>query len=148
MSCKMQVVSSGVRIYIDYIREAAEDCFGPNCLWTNHLPMDLTFSLLDFSSRAKRAKFENETFHCRICLEPKQGLHFRDSLSAVMQTAYNFSRTSSIPVQWREMSTTLSVRFLIATTLRGAYGSGHKIARQTQVTFFEYLYPKSKSNNP
>lgn len=56
--------------YIDYLREAADRGFG---LVRNEgemleVPSDLKVVLLDFDLKAKRAKFEHETFECGICL--------------------------------------------------------------------------------
>lgn len=61
--------------YIDSLREAAEDGLD----LTNHVSeylnvsQDLKLALLDFDMKAKRAKFEQGTFTCSICLEPKKG---------------------------------------------------------------------------
>ena len=61
--------------YIDHLQQAAEDGFGlnsgPNT--TLQLSSDLEIPLLDYDLKAKRAKFERETFECGICLEPKKG---------------------------------------------------------------------------
>lgn len=56
--------------YIDYLREEAERGFGvlesgEECL---KLPQNLRIALLDFDLQAKRAKFEQETFECGVCL--------------------------------------------------------------------------------
>ncbi|MCJ1263612.1 translation termination inhibitor protein itt1 [Lobaria immixta] len=64
--------------YIDYLREEADRGFGllesgEDCL---KLPQSLKLSLLDFDLQAKRAKFEQETFECGVCLEPQKGLSF------------------------------------------------------------------------
>lgn len=61
--------------YIDHLQQAAEDGFGLN-LGTNftiELPSDLEIPLSDFDLKAKRAKFEQETFECGVCLEPRKG---------------------------------------------------------------------------
>jgi E3 ubiquitin-protein ligase RNF14 len=39
------------------------------------LPRGLKIALLDFDIKAKREKFEQETFECGVCLEPKKGLN-------------------------------------------------------------------------
>jgi len=61
--------------YIDHLREAAERGFGLGQGGKDVLaiPSDLKVALLDFDLKAKRAKFEQETFECGICLEPKRG---------------------------------------------------------------------------
>lgn len=61
--------------YMDYLRDAAEKGFnlveeeGGALEISQHLKV----SLLDFDLKAKRAKFEQETFECGVCLEPKKG---------------------------------------------------------------------------
>ncbi|MCJ1248272.1 translation termination inhibitor protein itt1 [Trapelia coarctata] len=61
--------------YIDHLQQAAEDGFGlnsgPNP--TLELSLDLEIPLLDYDLKARRAKFEQETFECGVCLEPKKG---------------------------------------------------------------------------
>jgi len=61
--------------YIDSLREAAENGFDLTNQADEHVRVsqDLKLALLDFDSKAKRAKFEHETFNCSICLEPKKG---------------------------------------------------------------------------
>ena len=56
--------------YIDHLQQAAEDGFGLNeaCKQTLELSPDLEIPLLDYDLKAKRAKFEQETFECGICL--------------------------------------------------------------------------------
>lgn len=66
VSGRDQVVFS----YIEHLREAAERGFdmaraGDQVL---EISPDLKVSLLDFDLKAKRAKFERETFECGICL--------------------------------------------------------------------------------
>lgn len=58
--------------YIDHIQQAAENSFDieGGILDIDH---DLKISLLDFDIKTKRQKFEQETFDCGICLEPKKG---------------------------------------------------------------------------
>lgn len=63
---KDQVVFS----YIDHLREAAERSFdviqkGRMCL---EISQNFKIALLDYDSRMKRAKFEQETFDCGVCL--------------------------------------------------------------------------------
>ncbi|KAG8531976.1 uncharacterized protein KY384_003612 [Bacidia gigantensis] len=57
--------------YIDHVREAAEAAFGVG--ETLEVSPDLQVVLLDYDLKAKRAKFEKETFECSVCLEPKKG---------------------------------------------------------------------------
>lgn len=56
--------------YIDHLREAAENAFGLAKEEGEVLavPSDLKVALLDFDLKAQRAKFEQETFDCGICL--------------------------------------------------------------------------------
>ena len=56
--------------YIDHLREAAERGFDMGQAYDQVLEVspDLKVSLLDFDLKAKRAKFERETFECGICL--------------------------------------------------------------------------------
>ena len=56
--------------YIDYLREAAERGFDMARADDQVLEIspDLKVSLLDFDLKAKRTKFERETFECGICL--------------------------------------------------------------------------------
>ena len=56
--------------YIDFLREAADDAFGllsGNRTITD-ISVDLKVLLMDFDLKAKRAKFEQKTFECGICL--------------------------------------------------------------------------------
>ncbi|MCJ1392361.1 translation termination inhibitor protein itt1 [Xylographa bjoerkii] len=61
--------------FIDLLQQAAEDGFGLNDAGNAvlKLPAELEIVLLDYNLKAKRAKFEQETFECGICLEPKKG---------------------------------------------------------------------------
>ena len=56
--------------YIDYLQQAAEDGFGLEQEGGDALELsqDLEIVLLDFDLKAKRAKFEQETFECGVCL--------------------------------------------------------------------------------
>lgn len=61
--------------YIDHLQQAAEGGFD---LITDEegslkLRNDMKIALLDFNIKAKRARFEQETFECGVCLEPKKG---------------------------------------------------------------------------
>lgn len=62
--------------YIDCLREAAEDGFDliPQAHQYLKVSQELKLALLDFDLKVKRAKFEQETFNCSICLEPKKGI--------------------------------------------------------------------------
>lgn len=51
---------------IDYLVVAAEDAFGT--LHVLEVSSDLKVALLDFDVKAKRQKFEKETFECGVCL--------------------------------------------------------------------------------
>lgn len=56
--------------YIDHLRDAAEQGFnlvqeGQGYL---EMPQNIKIGLLDFDLQAKRAKFEQETFECGVCL--------------------------------------------------------------------------------
>ena len=65
-SGKDQVVFS----YIDHIRESAERGFDSanNARGRLEVSSDLKIALLDFDLKARRAKFEQQTFDCGICL--------------------------------------------------------------------------------
>jgi len=66
-----------VYTYIDHLQQAAETAFGlaSNDEQEVQFPSELKLALLDFDLKTKRDHFENETFDCGICLEPKKGLH-------------------------------------------------------------------------
>ena len=61
--------------YIEHLREAAERGF--DMIQADNqvleVSLDLKLSLLDFDLKAKRAKFERETFECGICLGMSSG---------------------------------------------------------------------------
>ena len=59
--------------YIDHLRDAADNAFDllSGKRTTLDVSADLKVSLLDFDLKAKRAKFEQETFECGICLGMK-----------------------------------------------------------------------------
>lgn len=61
--------------YIDHLREAAERGFDMALTDNQVLEIspDLKVALLDFDLKAKRAKFERETFECGICLGMSYG---------------------------------------------------------------------------
>lgn len=56
--------------YIDYLRDAAEKGFSlvQNSREKLYLPQESKAAFLDFDLKAKRAKFERETFECGVCL--------------------------------------------------------------------------------
>ncbi|KAJ5205420.1 Zinc finger C6HC-type [Penicillium cf. griseofulvum] len=60
--------------YIDHLQQLAETTFniqdpsGEVCL-----SRDLKIALLDYNKKAEREKFEQGTFECGVCLEPKKG---------------------------------------------------------------------------
>jgi len=61
--------------YIDYLQQAAERGFdlsgadGPPL----DVSLEMKIGLLDYDIKEKRHKFEQETFDCGVCLEPKKG---------------------------------------------------------------------------
>ncbi|KAI9843042.1 MAG: translation termination inhibitor protein itt1 [Sclerophora amabilis] len=62
--------------YIDHLQQSAERSFDiVNAESDGRIALthDLKTSLLDFDVKAKRAKFQEETFQCGICLDPKKG---------------------------------------------------------------------------
>ncbi|KAI9375861.1 RWD domain-containing protein [Aspergillus egyptiacus] len=63
--------------YIDHLQQLAETTFGidESSGGEVRLPRELKVALLDFNSKAEREKFEQETFECGICLEPKKGVN-------------------------------------------------------------------------
>ncbi|KAK5071616.1 hypothetical protein LTR64_004605 [Lithohypha guttulata] len=64
-----------VYTFIDYVQQEAEKAFGlaDNPEHRFELASDLKLILLDHDLKRKREQFENETFECGICLEPKKG---------------------------------------------------------------------------
>lgn len=52
--------------YIDHLQQAAESGF--DLTVPLRVPQDLKIALLDFDSKARRQKFEQETFDCGVCL--------------------------------------------------------------------------------
>lgn len=64
-----------VYTYIDHLQQGAETAFGLNDTPDGeaHFPRDLKIALLDFNKKAEREIFEQETFECGVCLEPKKG---------------------------------------------------------------------------
>ncbi|GIJ89976.1 translation termination inhibitor protein itt1 [Aspergillus pseudoviridinutans] len=64
-----------VYTYIDHLQQLAETAFGVGDTADQEvrLPRDIKIALLDFNNKAEREKFEQETFECGVCLEPKKG---------------------------------------------------------------------------
>ncbi|KAJ5484914.1 hypothetical protein N7539_004902 [Penicillium diatomitis] len=61
--------------YIDHLHQSAELAFGIQDTTEGALSLsrDLKVALLDFNGSMEREKFEQETFECGVCLEPKKG---------------------------------------------------------------------------
>jgi len=61
--------------YIDLLQQAAERGFDPMQDGDGALQVaqEMKISLMDFDEKVKREKFEQETFECGVCLEPKKG---------------------------------------------------------------------------
>lgn len=57
--------------FIDRLREEAENGLGLSK--TLEVQQEMVLSLLDFDLQARRSKFENGTYECGVCLEPKKG---------------------------------------------------------------------------
>jgi E3 ubiquitin-protein ligase RNF14 len=66
-----------VYTYIDHLQQLAESAFGIQDTSDGELCLsrDLKVALLDFNSKAEREKFEQGTFECGVCLEPKKGVN-------------------------------------------------------------------------
>lgn len=64
-----------VYTFIDHVQLEAERAFGlaDNSDDKFELSGELKLILLDYDMRRRREQFENETFDCGICLEPKKG---------------------------------------------------------------------------
>ena len=66
-----------VYTYIDHLRQLTENAFDladtPGA--EVRLPRNLKIALLDFDIKAKRESFEQGTFECGVCLEPKKGVN-------------------------------------------------------------------------
>ncbi|KAF2267612.1 RWD-domain-containing protein [Lojkania enalia] len=68
----MQILFS----YISLLQEAAEDAFGLSRASAKEpisLPLELKDALLEFNTKKGRENFNQETFDCGVCLEPKKG---------------------------------------------------------------------------
>ncbi|KAI9865036.1 MAG: translation termination inhibitor protein itt1 [Vezdaea acicularis] len=84
--------------YIDHLQQLAEQGFVSICGGgdTMEVEYQMKIALLDFDGKKKRKLFEQETFDCGICLEPKKGVscHRLQSCSHVfciecLQSFYN-----------------------------------------------------------
>lgn len=66
-----------VYTYIDHLQQLSETVFGIDDIPDGevHFPLDLKVALLDFNSKAELERFEQGTFECGICLEPKKGVN-------------------------------------------------------------------------
>lgn len=62
--------SQVVYAYIDFLQQEAENAYG---LIDIELAHDLKAPLLAYDKATKRKKFEQETYTCGVCLEPKKG---------------------------------------------------------------------------
>lgn len=64
-----------VYTFIDHVQQEAEKAFGLADGTQNkfQLSSDLKLVLLDYDLKRKQEQFENETFECGICLDPKKG---------------------------------------------------------------------------
>ncbi|ETN36595.1 uncharacterized protein HMPREF1541_08873 [Cyphellophora europaea CBS 101466] len=62
-----------IYLFIDHLQQQAENAFGLADGQAVSMPADLRLELLDYDLKARRRKFENETFDCQICIEPKKG---------------------------------------------------------------------------
>ncbi|KAJ5933024.1 hypothetical protein N7516_007513 [Penicillium verrucosum] len=60
--------------YIDHLQQLAETTFNiQDPSGEVSLSRDLKIGLLDYNKKAEREKFEQGTFECGVCLEPKKG---------------------------------------------------------------------------
>ncbi|KAI9832544.1 MAG: hypothetical protein M1819_004334 [Sarea resinae] len=61
--------------YLDHLQQAAERGFDlvDGKSGALEVAQDMKISMLDFDIKTKREKFEQETFECGVCLEPKKG---------------------------------------------------------------------------
>ncbi|KAI9800357.1 MAG: hypothetical protein M1825_004127 [Sarcosagium campestre] len=62
--------------YIDHLQQAADDAFGlagHGLHGSLEFDRDLEAEILDFDIKEKRRQFEQGTFECGICLDPKKG---------------------------------------------------------------------------
>lgn len=64
-----------VYTYIDHLQQLAETAFSVSDTADQEVPLprDIKIALLDFNNKAEREQFEQETFECGVCLEPKKG---------------------------------------------------------------------------
>ena len=66
-----------VYTYIDHLQQCAESASDLNDSpgGEAYFSRDLKIALLDFNNKAEREQFEQETFECGVCLEPKKGVN-------------------------------------------------------------------------
>ncbi|RHZ73385.1 hypothetical protein CDV55_108956 [Aspergillus turcosus] len=64
-----------VYTYIDHLQQLAETAFSVSDTADQEVPLprDIKIAMLDFNNKAEREQFEQETFECGVCLEPKKG---------------------------------------------------------------------------
>ncbi|KAF7161212.1 hypothetical protein CNMCM6106_008538 [Aspergillus hiratsukae] len=64
-----------VYTYIDHLQQLAETAFSVSDTADQEVPLprDIKIALLDYNNKAEREQFEQETFECGVCLEPKKG---------------------------------------------------------------------------
>ncbi|PHH74401.1 hypothetical protein CDD82_4955 [Ophiocordyceps australis] len=62
-----------VYTFIDTVQRAADQVFGTVTDGKLQVPPEHKLAILDYDIKAKRAAFEEKTFHCGICIEPKRG---------------------------------------------------------------------------
>ena len=144
--------------YIDHVREAAEDAFGIH--GTLEVSADLKVALLDFDMKAKRAKFEKETFDCGVCLgmlrckksaisadrtqSPRKAPFATVWPSAHMSSASTASRISTTHALRKEISEVSNVLHPSVPTSRQCPPCHLKqptrsTGRLSQASFFRYL---------
>ncbi|KAJ5622952.1 hypothetical protein N7490_011557 [Penicillium lividum] len=66
-----------VYTYIDHLHQLAETAFGIQDASDGELSLsrELKVALLDFNNKTERENFEQQTFECGVCLEPKKGVN-------------------------------------------------------------------------
>ncbi|PYH48165.1 RBR-type E3 ubiquitin transferase [Aspergillus saccharolyticus JOP 1030-1] len=66
-----------VYTYIDHLQQLCDTGFGYSDSLNGEmlLSRDLKIALLDFNNKAEQERFDQETFECGVCLEPKKGIN-------------------------------------------------------------------------
>ncbi|RAK79678.1 RBR-type E3 ubiquitin transferase [Aspergillus fijiensis CBS 313.89] len=66
-----------VYTYIDHLQQLCDTGFGSSGSSDGEMQLsrDLKIALLDFNNKAEQEMFEQETFECGVCLEPKKGIN-------------------------------------------------------------------------